>query len=177
MEEVNLDPARASSKQDKLQPDEQKVFRQLVGLINWAVQGSRPNLAFDLVDLSTKLKQATVEDFVRARKCIQRLKSDSFVLKFNDLGEKDQWKLLVFTDRSLANLCGSGSVGAHLCLLSNNKRSVCARSWSASKIKRVVRSTLAAEMLALKEEIEEALYLKTLCLNFMAEVLTTTGHQ
>ncbi len=53
MEEVNLDPARASSKQDKLQPNEQKVFRQLVGRINWAVQGSRPHLAFDLVDLST----------------------------------------------------------------------------------------------------------------------------
>ncbi len=155
MEEVYLDPARASSKPDKLQPDEQKVFRQLVGHINWAVQGSRPDLAFDFVDLSTKLKVATVDDFVRAQKCIQQLKSDSSVLTndllFNDLGEKDQWKLLVFRDRSLTNLCGSGSVGAHLCMRSNDKGSVCVLNESASKIKRVVRSTLAAEMLVVQE--------------------------
>ena len=55
---------------------------------------------------------------------------------------------------------GVSSVGGHLILLvGRNKRSV-AIAWSCSKIKRVVKSTLAAEMLSLSEALDHAIYLK-----------------
>ena len=55
---------------------------------------------------------------------------------------------------------GVSSVGGHLILLvGRNKRSVVI-AWSCSKIKRVVKSTLAAEMLSLSEALDHAIYLK-----------------
>ena len=51
---------------------------------------------------------------------------------------------------------GGSSVGGHFILLvGRNKRSVVI-AWSCSKIKRVVKSTLAAEMLSLSEALEHA---------------------
>ena len=41
-----LDPNRAKDKQSKLTTEEQTEYRQLIGQINWAVQGTRPDMAF-----------------------------------------------------------------------------------------------------------------------------------
>ena len=41
-------------------------------------------------------------------------------------------------------------------------RNCCVLSWQANKIKRVVRSTLAAEMLSLEEGLEEAILLRNM---------------
>ena len=51
------DPNRAQDKQSTLTAEEQTEYRQLIGQINWAVQGTRPDMAFELIDLSTKLKE------------------------------------------------------------------------------------------------------------------------
>ena len=162
IENGEIDPRRAVVKQDVLTGDEQTMLRQLVGRLNWAVQGSRPDLAFDMIDLSTKLKQGTVSDLLRAVKCIERLKSGTSRLRFTDLGPFENWQIMTFTDAALGNLDGSGSVGARVCFLTNSRGDICPLSWSANKIKRVVRSTLSAEMLSLQEGIEEAIYLRGL---------------
>jgi len=44
---------------------------------------------------------------------------------------------------------------------------ICPLSWCANKIKRVVRSTLSAEMLSLQEGIEEAIYLRGLIVEML----------
>jgi hypothetical protein len=155
-----IDPNRAASKQDNLNETEQKLLRQLVGRLNWAVQGSRPDLGFELIDLSTKLKQGTVSDLIRAIKCIERLRSGPSVVRFPAMGRYEEWRLIVFTDASLANLEGCGSVGGRVCFLVNSQGDACPLSWSSAKIKRVVRSTLSAEMLSLQEGIEDAIYLR-----------------
>ena len=77
-----IDPNRAMNKYDALSQTEQTLFRQLVGRINWAVQGSRPDLAFEMIDLSTRLKQSTVGDLVRAIKNVERLKTGPSVIRF-----------------------------------------------------------------------------------------------
>ncbi|KAH3775275.1 hypothetical protein DPMN_176676 [Dreissena polymorpha] len=48
--------------------EEQSRNRQTIGQINWVVHGTRPDLAFELIDMSTKLKQATVVDLTRTVK-------------------------------------------------------------------------------------------------------------
>jgi len=82
-----LDPKRAQYKQNVLTEEEQTEYRKLIGKLNWAVQGTRPDMAFELIELSTKLKD---------------MKS---LITFPDLSKtaKD-WKILVFTDASLCNL-------------------------------------------------------------------------
>ena len=61
-----IDPKRASEKEDLLNADEQTIYRCLVGQLNWAVQGSKPDMAFEMIDLSTKLKEGTIGDLSRA---------------------------------------------------------------------------------------------------------------
>ena len=125
------------------------------------MQGSRPDLAFEMIDLSTKLKQARVDDLIRAGKNITRMKSGISALKFPVLKAYDQWELVLYTDAAHANLEGTGSVAGHVVFLTDGINS-CPLNWNANKIKRIVRSTLAAEMLALQDGIEDAIYLREL---------------
>ena len=68
-----INPSRARCKTDSLTDKEQTLLRQLVGRLNWSVQGSRPDLLFDMIELSTKLKHGLVGDLMKAIKCIERI--------------------------------------------------------------------------------------------------------
>ena len=160
-----LEAGRASQKLEKLIPKEQTLYRKIVGQLNWAVQGSRPDLAFEMIDLSTKLNEATVGDLVRAIKTIGRLKE----IRSNQLypqllgNESNDWEVLVFSDAALGNLNdGKGSVGAYIVWLKDRFGNCCPIAWQAKKIKRVVRSTIAAEGLALLEGVEAAIFYREL---------------
>ena len=51
-----IDPKRANMKHDVLNSKEKTAFRQMVGQLNWAVQGSRPDMAFEMISPSIKIK-------------------------------------------------------------------------------------------------------------------------
>ena len=66
----------------------------------------------------------------------------------------NDWKVVVFTDVFLCNINdGTRSTGGHIVLLVDCHGKCCPLSWHANKIKRVVRSTIAAETLSLQEGI------------------------
>ena len=55
------------------------------------------------------------------------------------------WKIVVFTDASLFNISDvTGSTGAHMVWLVDNRGKCCPLSWHANKIKWVVRFTIVA---------------------------------
>ena len=58
---------------------------------------------------------------------------------------------------------------AHIVFLVDSDGNCCTLSWHGGKIKRVVRSTLAAEALSLCEAVEDAIYLK----HILSEVMLT----
>ena len=100
-----LDPRHTTNKSDILNSEEQSLYRQIVGKINWAVQGSRPDLAFEMIAASTKLKQATVGDLTRAIKMLNRLKDFTSYMLFPCLNQElSDLKIMVFTDASLGNI-------------------------------------------------------------------------
>ena len=82
------------------------------------------------------------------------------------MNDKSNWKLLVYTDAAHTNLNGVGSIGSHLVFLTN-MFDACIISWSATKIKRVVRSTIAAEPLSLQGGLENEVYLKNLIVELL----------
>lgn len=161
IEGIRIDPGRAKEKNSSLTTVEQKQLRRLVGQCNWVAQGTRPDLAYEVVELSSKFKDGHVSDLIRANKNLLKLKQHRSFIMFPNLGPCRDWKIVVFSDAAHANMSdGVSSVGGHLILLvGRNKRSV-AIAWSCSKIKRVVKSTLAAEMLSLSEALDHAIYLK-----------------
>ena len=135
-----------------------------MGQINWAVQGSRPDLAFEMIAASTKLKQATVGDLTRAIEMLNSLKDFTSYMLFPCLNQElSDLKIMIFTDASMGNINdGTGSTGAYIVWLADGTGLCCPLAWHASKIKRVVRSTIAAEALSLQEGLEAGFYYRTM---------------
>ena len=154
-----IKPQRAREKLDSLTKDEHKKFRSLVGKCNWASRGCRPDVAFDVIDLSTRFHNPVVGDLVRANKLITKLKEEASYVFYPRIDAKADWKLVVLSDASFGNL-GVSSCGGHIIVLMGEDNKCCVLGWSSGKIKRVVKSTLAAEMLSMCEGLDHAIYLK-----------------
>ena len=157
---------KAGGREDRLlDSEEMSQYRGYIGTINWVVQCTRPDMAYELIELSVKSKIASVDDMKRARKLISRIQDfESFVF-FPALGEMGNWTMCVYTDASHANLSdGVSSTMGCLVFVVGRGGAMCTVSWRANKIRRVVRSTLAAETMALQEGLEEAIYIRSLLL-------------
>lgn len=165
-----IDLGRLKFKQEPLKSTEITQLRMMAGKLNWLVHGSRPDMAFELVEISMKFKQGTVADLLRAEKALRRLRDFKCKVFFPRLGLRQCWRLVVFTDASHANLSdGISSMGAYVVFLIGENKRCCPLVWNASKIKRVVRSTLAAEALSLMLGLEAALYVRSI----LSELLIT----
>lgn len=146
-----------------LNEEEMSQYRGLIGAINWVVQCTRPDMAYELIELSMKSKTASSDDLGRARKVMRRIQDLESFLFFPALGERETWSLCVYTDASHANLPdGVSSAMGCLVFVIGQGGASCIVSWRANKIKRVVRSTLAAETMALQQGLEEAIYIRSL---------------
>ena len=69
-------------------------------------------------------------------------------------------ELLCFADASLGNLTGNASQRGHITFLLRGNKRYAPIAWQSKKIPQVVKSTLAAETLALQEGSEHCCALK-----------------
>ena len=161
VEIIQMSAEREMQKYEALNPAELKKYRSMVGSLNWVVQGSRPDLFFQLVDLSTRFRSGTVDDLLKVRKILQKARDSKSEICFPDMGPVDGWKIVFYADASHANLCeGTGScVGYIVFILGMNNR-CCPLTWKSGKARRVVKSSIAAEAMALLDAIDESLYQK-----------------
>ena len=60
-------------------------LRSVIGQLGWIAGQTRPDLAFDLCDLSSRIKNATVQDLLRANKVVIKAKSEHIVLRYQSL--------------------------------------------------------------------------------------------
>jgi hypothetical protein len=173
IEDYKIESDRLLSKDELLDPTEQSVHRQLTGSLNWLVRGSRPDLAFTMIEASTKFKKAKLADLQKIIKTIRKAKTEKSEILIPNLGDHSDWTIEVYTDAALGNLNnGVDSTGANIISVTNSKKQFAAIDWECGKIKRVVRSTLAAEALSLIEGIENAFLIR----NILEEVLNlSTG--
>ena len=85
------------------------------------------------------------------------------MLAFPSVGSLEDSELLLFTDASYANLSDKvSSAGGYLIFLKGKNGSLCPISWASKKIKRVVKSTLAAEALALVEGLDACYFVRSI---------------
>jgi ribonuclease HI len=153
-------PRRYVGPEVDLDADEYTLFRSMVGKINWLANGTRPDASFTMINLSTKFNRAHTSHLKEAVKAVKMLKTEKCDVVFPKLNSTQGLKLVVYTDASLANLNGVDSCGGHIIFLCDNDNMCCALSWHSGKLKRVARSTIAAETMALSSGIEEAMYLR-----------------
>lgn len=155
---VHLDPDRLLNKNENLSEKETTEFRSQIGKCSWAVRGSRPDFCFEIMELSTKLKNPIISDMIKVNKIVSQLKENRSFILFPFLENLNSCKIISISDASHANMSdGCSSGGGHMILICDSKNNSCVLSWSCNKIKRVVKSTLAAETLSLSEALDHAL--------------------
>ena len=129
-------------------------LRSLIGQLAWVSGQTRPDIAFDVCQLSVNLNRATINDVLKANKCVKKLKRDDIELRFPDLGDIKNVKLLTHADASFNNLGNGASQGAYITFICGENNSYAPLSWQSKKLQRVVKSTLGAETMALLPAVE-----------------------
>ena len=145
---------------------ERTQYRSVVGQLNWVAGISRSDISFSVCEASTKFKNVTVAD-IYVNKIIRNVQSTKNCIKFPRLDLKTL-QLKLFTDASFNNLNG-GSQGGQIIFITNGNNNSCPLYWNSSKIKRAVRSTIAAETLSLVDGCDVAIYIN----NLLSELLHT----
>ena len=156
-----LNISRSRSPETQLSKEETSQFKGLVGQLNWVCGITCPEISFEVCWASTRMCTPTVRDVTRLNKVVSQLKTKDNSILFPCL-DPNSTEITVFTDASFNNLPNGGSQGGHVVFINDITGKSCPIAWSSGKIKRVVRSTLAAETLALADGFSTASYTQTL---------------
>ena len=159
---IHIDRIRKSHKDSILSDNEVELLRSKAGQLLWVARQSRPDILFDVCCLESRIKTATVQQLIDTNKIIKKVKSDSVLLKYQHLGNDSSIYILAFTDASLGNLDDGATQGGHFIALCGENGYISPLIWQSKRIRRVVRSTLAGETLALAEGMDCAIFLATL---------------
>ena len=159
VEAICISKARNNNRNSELNEKEKGEYRALIGQLNWVAMQTRPDIAFDVGDHSTKIKNATVADICSLNKIVNRLKNDQYSIHYPVMPDLRSCFIEVYSDASFANLDDGSSQGGMLISLSDQQGARCPIYWESRKIRRVVKSTLAAETLALADAAETAVYI------------------
>ena len=143
------------SKADKTKPERvlnSKQHTQLrggVGSLGWFVDHSCPQSSFQLAELRRKQASPTVQDLLKLNKVIRAAKVIESKIKIRSI-PVEHLRFMGVHDAAHAHLEGGASpqgqliLAVHACI-TNCRVPVSVLSWHSKKIKRVVRSSLAAE--------------------------------
>ena len=152
----------AQDKERPLNPKEQAELETVNGQLSWLSHQTRADISFDVCQLSAIKKKALVKHLQYVNKTIKKLKNTKIILKFPSLRDIKKSKIVVYSDASFKNLPDCGSQGAHIILWCDSENRSAPIQWQSKKIKRIVKSTLAAESLALHDGVDSAFYTKTI---------------
>ena len=129
--------------------------------MNWTSAQTRPDVSYQECEVSTSIKDATINDLKIANKNIRKLKSTEVVLPFPSLGNLESLYITCFSDASFANLKSGASQGGFVIFLCGNEKCL-PIAWKSRKLKMIVKSTLSAETLALEEMLESCFMIRSL---------------
>ena len=147
--EIDLLQIPDRSSDSDLNNNEKRCLRSLAGQLNWVSSQSRPDIAFGSCEVNTSMTNGKVKDLIRANKVLKQLQSDDVKIYYNDLEEVED--IICDTDASYATLPGGASQGAYIMFLKGTNGKYAPIAWKSNKIRRIVKSTLAAESLAMQE--------------------------
>ena len=122
---------------------------------------SRPEISYNVCESSTKVKTATTSDIHSVNKVIKFIKTTPSHITIPPL-DLESIQIHLYSDASFNNLPDGGSQGGYIIFLCDKYRNSVPITWSSTRLKRVTRSTLAAETLALTDGCDAAFYIVNL---------------
>ena len=149
LEQIEVSKADKTKPERLLNSKEHTQFRGGVGSLGWFVDHCCPQLSFQLAELRRKQASPTVQDLLKLNKVIRAAKVIESKIKIRSI-PVEHLRFMGVHDAAHANLEGGASQQGHLILavhasITNCRVPLSALSWQSKKIKRVVRSSLAAE--------------------------------
>ena len=146
-------------------------LRKTAGAACWLSKSSRPDLAFEVSLVQQSINHATFETVKLANQMVRRARQISYEIKIPSV-DLTKPAVLVVSDASPGKMPRGGSQGGFFIFITN--QSVDEKStpvgvvqWLSHRLKRVARSSLATEGMALCEAVEHGEYVRA-CL---AEIL------
>lgn len=159
-----VDVKQMKDREKDMDQEQLTLLRQITGIVNWTTRSTRPDLCFEMIDLSTKFKGGKVEDLIKAKNVAARLKREEVSVMISNLGDLNKCEIIVYTDAAFRNLNNNtDSCGGYIVFIVNmNSGKVAPLEWRSNKLKRRVHSTLGAETQALYNGLDAAVGLKLL---------------
>ena len=157
---IDLSRERLYNKEAELSKKERSLLRSLGGQMLWVTTQTRPDMSFEACSMSTVGKKPTVKKIVEANKAVRQMQLTGKEVKliFPLLGPVDKFEIKVYCDASHASLpCGS-SQGSFIVFVEGLLK-VAPLLWQSKKLKRITKSPLASETLAMGEAADAGLLL------------------
>ena len=129
---------------------ERSHYHQLIGQLNWVTNKSEPEFNFEVCYASTIVTSATISDITKLNKVLKHIKTEKSHIRFPSLNI-DSLSIRIYTNPSFNNLPSGGCHGEQIIFITDNKNQSCPLAWNSFKIKYVVRSTLAVEILSVTD--------------------------
>ena len=169
IEPISFGIGRKAQRKEKADEKEIHMFRSVIGCLRWLADGTRPDLAFDASRLAGRISELNVQDLVDANKTLRRAKATAaeVFLKFSNEGNLDNLELHIFTDSAFQNMPDGKTQGGIFATMTTRegvdeeKWKKCSPiSWTSKRIPRVVRSTLAGEVIMAGTGFDQGAYLR-----------------
>ena len=156
------------SGKESLTPTEYRRFRRMLGALTWVASTTRPDIAVSVSRLASFATDPTTTHFNQSEKIRRYLMSTIHEsLVYQRLNEPVE--VIAFSDAAFQNLPDAGSQGGMLISLAQHPTHhkstatpACLISWKSSRIKRVVRSTFAGELLQCSSTFDHAAHVRDL---------------
>ena len=118
---INIPNNPETRKDDAASPSLKTALRRTVGQANWAARRTRPDVCFDIMELSMRFNNACISDLRRAKKVVDRLIMNETSILFPRLSGK--LSILTHSDASFANLIDTVSSGqGHIVFLADEQQ-------------------------------------------------------
>ena len=174
---IPIDKKRKTQLGAPLTVHETKQLRSLIGKLAWPARETMPQIAFGVSEAQQKMAEPVVARLLEINASLRKAKKIESSICCIKIPKIDLEKavMVAFSDASFGNMPRHGSqagfmilVAGATCVKQSAKAAVV--SWASHRIKRVVKSTLAAEAAALREAQDQLEYARVLLMQMLGKV-------
>ena len=171
LQEITIKAERKKEVQGELTDEERSKLKAVSGQLLWVTTQTRPDMSFESCSVSNAGKTPTVQNLLDANKAIRKMRASNEVkLKFPCIGVMSRAEVVIYADATHASLSDGSSQGAFLVFVKGEGK-VAPILWQSKKLKRVTKSPLASETLALGEAADAGL----LVMHLVKEIYNLTS--
>ena len=103
---------------EPLNKEEMKLYRGITGKLAWLANSTRPDLCYQVLQMSKKNKEATISDLRDINKILKQVHSRESKIKYSHIGNKEDLVIIRLGDASYKH--NDKAIGGVILLLANS---------------------------------------------------------